>query len=135
LPADAAPSQSAPGAPPNPEDFYTGGDKWTQNTTLSPQMQALFDQEMRLQQGMFSTQNAALDRVNSTLGQSFNTSGLPQRASALDTASLPSMGSAYNPGQFGINMNSLPGMGSALDPSTLSMPDVLDPNSLTPMGR
>ena len=69
---------------PNRDQFYSG-DNWSQTTTLSPQMQALFDQGMQLEQGLFGTQNAALGRVNETLGQGF------------DTSSLPAMGSVYDP--------------------------------------
>lgn len=114
---------------PNAADYYTGGDNWSQTITLSPEMQALYDQEMRLQQGMFGAQNAGLDRVNQMMSQGFDMSGVPQGGVAMDTNALPSMGQALNtnslPG-FGqtLNINSLPGMGTALDT-----------NSLTPMGE
>jgi len=32
--------------PPDPNDFYTGGDQWTQTQSLSPEVQALFDRAM-----------------------------------------------------------------------------------------
>lgn len=57
---------------PNPQDFYSGGDQWSQTVTLSPEQQSLFDQYNRLQQGLFGTQDAALGRVQNTLGQEFN---------------------------------------------------------------
>lgn len=74
----------APTAP-NPQDFYTGGNNWTEKITLSPEMQALFDQNNKIQQGLFNAQDAALGRVNSTMSQPF------------DTSSLPAMGTVYDP--------------------------------------
>src|SRR5690606_36876401 len=65
---------------PNPEDFYSGGDQWTQTVELSPEMQALWDQQNRLQQGMFGAQDSALGRVNVMMGQGFDLSSLPDRA-------------------------------------------------------
>ncbi len=75
---------------PNPEDFYRGGDQWTQTVNLSPEMQALFDQEMALQSGLFGAQNAALGRVNSMMGSdpSFN---------SLNPGSLPDLAALYDP--------------------------------------
>lgn len=60
---------------PSRDQFY-GGDNWSQTTTLSPEMQALFDQGMALERGLFGAQDAALGRVNETLGQGFDTSGM-----------------------------------------------------------
>lgn len=71
---------------PNPTDFY-GGDNWTQTVSLSPEMQALFDQNMRLQRGLFGAQDAALGRVNRNM------------ASDLDTRSMQSLGDVYDPNQ------------------------------------
>lgn len=57
---------------PNPEDFYSGGDQWSQTVKLSPEQQALFDQYNRIQQGMFGSQDAALGRVQDVYSQGFN---------------------------------------------------------------
>lgn len=57
---------------PNPADFYTGGDQWSQTITLSPEQQALFDQYNRLQQGLFGSQDATLGRVQDMYSQGFN---------------------------------------------------------------
>lgn len=62
---------------PDRASFY-GGDNWSQTVTLSPETQALFDQSMALERGLFNTQNQALGRVNQTLGQGFDMSGVPQ---------------------------------------------------------
>lgn len=113
---------SAPVAP-NAQDYYTGGDQWTQNVTLSPEVQALFDQGMRLERGMFGAQDAALGRVNQTLGRGFDMSGVPQGGTALNLNSLPAMGSA-------LNMNSLPGMGQVFSPSGQQLP-IYDPTQQT----
>lgn len=70
---------------PNMSDFYTGGNNWTQTVKLSPEMQALLDQQNKLQMGLFDAQNAAAGRVNETMGQGF------------DMSQLPSAGSVYDP--------------------------------------
>ncbi|CAB3957284.1 hypothetical protein LMG7053_05242 [Achromobacter ruhlandii] len=76
------------GGMPNPQDYYSGdGDNWTQTVSLSPQMQALFDQNMKLQQGLFGAQDAALGRVNRNM------------ASDLDTSGMQALGSVYDPTQ------------------------------------
>lgn len=76
-------NQTAPNAP-NMDDFYSGGDNWTQRMTLSPEMQALFDQQNQLQQGLFGAQDQALGRVNQTMGQGFDMAGIPQSGSIYD---------------------------------------------------
>ncbi len=83
-PWQSSPNNVAPTAP-NAQDYYTGGDNWTQTITLSPEMQSLLDQQNKLQQGLFGAQDAALSRVNQTMGQGF------------DLSSLPSAGSVYDP--------------------------------------
>lgn len=98
------------GAAPNRDDFFSGGDNWTQKVTLSPEMQALFDQQNRLQQGLFGAQDQALGRVNQVMGQGFDMSGMPQGGTALNMSSLPGMGTA-------LDVNSLPGFGDIYDPT------------------
>lgn len=113
---------------PNPEDFYTGGDNWSQNIQLSPEMQQMLDQQNRIQLGLFGAQNNALDRVNSMMGTSFDTSGLPSGGSALNMSSLPGLGDVFDP-------NRLSAMGSVLDINGLpSMGTVLDINGLPTAG-
>lgn len=76
LPGAAAGSGGSSGSgsatPPNPNDFYSGGGNWSQTVQLSPEQQALFDQYNRLQQGLFGPQDAALGRVQNSLGSEFN---------------------------------------------------------------
>lgn len=69
---------------PNRDDFYSA-DNWQQTMSLSPEMQALFDQEMRIQQGLFGAQDATLGRVNSAMANGF------------DMSSLPAAGTVYDP--------------------------------------
>lgn len=62
-----------PGADPkNPQP----GD-WIQTTALNETGQQLYDADQALQLGMTGTSQAALGRVNDTLGQALDTSGLP----------------------------------------------------------
>lgn len=82
---------------PNAQDYYAGGDNWTQTITLSPEMQSLLDQQNKLQQGLFGAQDAALGRVNQTMGQGFDISGLPQGGQALNMGALPGFGEVYDP--------------------------------------
>lgn len=95
---------------PNAADFYSQGDNWTSTITLSPEMQALFDQQQKLQTGLFGAQDQALGRVNQTMGQGFDMSGVPQAGTALDINGLPQSGTALNP-------NALPGFGDVYDPT------------------
>lgn len=120
---------------PNPEDFWTGGDNWSQHINLSPEMQAMLDQQNRIQMGLFGSQDAALGRVNQAMAGGFNTSGLPAGGTALDMNGLPAAGQAYNPQQLGIDLSSLPGMGNVLNTGQLSaMPNALRQSDLSPLG-
>lgn len=74
---------------PNAADFYSQGDNWTSNITLSPEMQALFDQQQKLQTGLFGAQDQALGRVNQMMGQGFDMSTIPAAGS--------NFGSVYDP--------------------------------------
>jgi hypothetical protein len=61
---------------PDINSFYSGGDNWTQSVQLSPEMQALFDQNMKISQGLFGSQDATLGRVQQMMGSGFDTSGM-----------------------------------------------------------
>lgn len=101
--------------PPNAEDFWSGGDSWSQHVQLSPELQAQLDQQNKLAQGMFGAQDAALNRVNETLGQGFDTSRLPEAGTALNSSGLTGWGDLGNV----LNTSRLPGMGTALDMNSL----------------
>lgn len=73
----------APTAP-DRASFWSGGNDWTQTVTLSPEMQALLDQQNKLQMGLFDAQNAAAGRVNETMGQGFDMSNLPSAGQVYD---------------------------------------------------
>lgn len=86
-------------AAPDINSFYSGGDNWTQTVQLSPEMQAMFDQNMKVSQGLFGSQDAALGRVQQMMGSGFDTSNLPAAGTALDINGLPAAGSVYDPNQ------------------------------------
>ena len=69
---------------PNRDDFWIGGDNWTQTVQLSPEMQALLNQQMALEQGLFGAQDAALGRVNQAMANPFDISSLPDGGSVYD---------------------------------------------------
>lgn len=138
----------SPVSAPNMDDFWSGGDNWSQTISLSPEMQAILDQQNRIQMGLFGSQDAALGRVNQTMGNGFDTSGLsaggtalnmanmPGFGSVLDPSVLPASGQAYNPQSLGIDLSSLPGMGNVLNTGQLSaMPNALQQSDLAPLGQ
>lgn len=92
-------SSGSSAAMPNAQDFYSGGDNWTQTVTLSPEMQSMLDQQMKLSQGLFGAQDAALGRVNQMMGTGFDMSSLPAAGQALNVNGLPAAGSVYDPNQ------------------------------------
>lgn len=82
---------------PDQSGFYSGGDNWTQTVQLSPEMQAIFDQQMKLSQGLFGAQDSALNRVQQMMGTGFDMSKIPAAGTALNLNSLPGAGSVYDP--------------------------------------
>lgn len=64
-------------AAPDINNFYSGGDNWSQEVKFSPEMQALFDQQNKISQGLFGSQDAALGRVNQMMAGGFDASSLP----------------------------------------------------------
>lgn len=120
-PAPVAPDRNA---------FMNQSDNWTQTVTLSPEMQALFDQQNQLQRGLFGTQDAALQRVQQSLGQPFDPSGLPQ-ATPGDYSALIAQLAGGQGGNL-LNIGGLPGMGAVLDPGSLGPAgQVYDPSRAT----
>lgn len=53
--------------------------RWTQQTTLNPQMQAALDQQMGLQRQRSDLAGSFMNRVQSDFSQPFNFSGMPAR--------------------------------------------------------
>lgn len=84
IPVGSAGARGSAPVAPTREQFMTGGNDWTQTMTLSPEMQALFDQSMRLEQGLFGAQNLASDRVNEMMAQGFNVGELPAAGQVYD---------------------------------------------------
>lgn len=141
---------SGGGTMPTRDQFTNpGGDNWTSTVTLSPEMQAMLDQQNKLQMGMFGAQDQALTRTNEMMGQGFDTSGMPNWGQAYDPSNAPGYGNVLNPSSlpgygnvldmnagpgFGsvLDMNSMPGYGNVLDMNAMpGFGSVLDPNSLT----
>jgi len=61
--------------------YTQDGDKWTQNTTLSPAQQALYDQNNQISQGLLGTASQGLDYVNQMMANpTIDESLLPQRS-------------------------------------------------------
>lgn len=76
-----------PGADPeNPKP----GD-YIQTTQYSPEQQALYDQDNRISQSFMNTAQTGLDRVAGAIGSDFDTSGLGQLDTSLDTQNLPAL--------------------------------------------
>lgn len=63
---------------PDRNQFYSGGDNsWRADVTLSPEQQALLDQQNKIGLGLSNAQNNALNYVNQNLSQPFDESKLP----------------------------------------------------------
>jgi|SRR5690625_4496982 len=83
---------------PDRADFY-GDDNWEQRVELAPELQAILDQQWRLQHGLFGAQDAALGRVQDVIGRDFDVSQLPAGGTPLDLDSIPQAGDVYDPTQ------------------------------------
>ncbi len=64
------------------------GTQWNQTTTLSPQEQAIFDQEEAAKLGFGKLANSQLSQAQKTLGTPFTTEGLPDWAKYSDAPGL-----------------------------------------------
>lgn len=102
---------------PNRDDFWSGGDNWTQHIQLAPELQAQLEQQWAIQAGLMGPQNAALQRVRDMMGQGFDMSSLPGQAQVTGHQLDPSRLTQF--GQMGdvLDPNSLPGMGTAFSPT------------------
>jgi hypothetical protein len=54
------------------------GTQWNQTTSLSPQEQAIFDQEQKSRLGLGQFANQQIGQLKDVLGKPFNTQGLPE---------------------------------------------------------
>lgn len=74
---------------------------YTQQTTLSPGQQQLYDQGLGAQNAALGVANQQIGRVGDALGQPLDTSKLPSLQSGIDTSNLsvPGIQSSFNPGQ------------------------------------
>lgn len=68
---------------PNREDFYSGDqDRWESHMNLDPRVQALLDSNLATSQGLETSIQSALGRVNDTLGTGINYGALPAAGDA-----------------------------------------------------
>jgi hypothetical protein len=85
-------------------------DRFTQNTTLSPEQQQLYETSTRGQQGRTDLGNQQLSMYGSQIGTGINTSGLPQRVSNIQGGQQQTSVNAPS-GMYGrINTMGLPGL-------------------------
>lgn len=121
-----------PGADPNNPQ---AGD-WTQTTALSPEQQALYNSENRISQQFANMGESQLGRVNSTLGQEFDTSGLPALQGGVD----PRTGQAQRsptagPVQGQIQTGQLPQLGGDYESSRQAVVDAMMSRSAPELDR
>lgn len=85
---------------PTRDQFMTpGSDEWTANITLSPEQQALLNQDNRIKTALGTAAEQGLGRVNAAMGQPFDTSGMTAYG-AIPQGGGTSLGGgaqAYNP--------------------------------------
>ena len=115
----------APVAPIAPTaDKYQTGQSWTATQTLSPEQQAIYEQESRLNQGLLSTANRGLDYANNVLSQpGVDLSQLPSLTSNVPTGKLATgydvqsaTGNVANPNvQTSLNLSGVPALKSNID--------------------
>lgn len=86
------PAMDEPVAP-RYEDFYTGSidDGWTATQTLSPDQQALLDQQNKTSLGLASLADKGLGYVSNTLSSPFDMSGAPAYQSVYDMSRAPAV--------------------------------------------
>jgi len=119
------PTTQAPIAPIAPTaDKYQTGQNWTATQTLSPEQQAIYEQESRLNQGLLSTANRGLDYANNVLSQpGVDLSQLPSLTSNVPTGKLATSydvqsatGNVANPNvQTSLNLSGVPALKSNID--------------------
>ena len=119
------PRGEAPIAPIAPTaDKYQTGQNWTATQTLSPEQQAIYEQESRLNQGLLSTANRGLDYANNVLSQpGVDLSQLPSLTSNVPTGKLATgydvqsaTGNVANPNvQTSLNLSGVPALKSNID--------------------
>jgi hypothetical protein len=96
----------APVAPIAPTaDKYQTGQNWTATQTLSPEQQAIYEQESRLNQGLLSTANRGLDYANNVLSQP-----------GVDLSQLPSLTSNVPAGRLATGYNVQSATGNVANP-------------------
>lgn len=73
---------SSSGTQPNRADFTTSNNQWSSTVNLDPRVKALLDSQLSTSQGLNTSINSALSRVQQMMGQGINYGGLPAAGSA-----------------------------------------------------
>jgi hypothetical protein len=115
----------APVAPIAPtSDKYQTGQSWTATQTLSPEQQAIYEQESKLNQGLMATANRGLNYANDVLSQpGVDMSKLPSIASSVGS-NLPAMTSNVPGGQYATSYNVQNATGNVANPNVQSSLDL-----------
>lgn len=97
-------------------DKYQTGQSWTATQTLSPEQQAIYEQESKLNQGLMATANRGLNYANDVLSQpGVDMSKLPSIASSIGS-NLPAMTSNVPGGQYATGYNVQSATGDVANP-------------------
>lgn len=101
------------------------GDIWSQTTTLSPEQQALYEQQVQLQSGAQGAALGQLPKIQGALNQTTTYNGLPANVTGVDYGSLQSVDPNFARGgiQSSLDFSSLPqlnpgtGIQTSVDPA------------------
>lgn len=105
-------------------DKYQTGQSWTATQTLSPEQQAIYEQESKLNQGLMATANRGLNYANDVLSQpGVDMSKLPSIASSIG-GNLPAMTSNVPGGQYATSYNVQNATGNVANPNVQSSLDL-----------
>ena len=105
-------SGSTGGGMPTRDQFttYQQNDQPTITQSLSPEQQALYQQQVGLSQGLFGSQNQALQNVNASMAQPFDTSQLPGMVSSVNPGNIQFGFGGDNAMQMGLDTSGVPKM-------------------------
>lgn len=105
-------------------DKYQTGQSWTATQTLSPEQQAIYEQESKLNQGLMATANRGLNYANDVLSQpGVDMSKLPSIASSVG-GNLPAMTSNVPGGQYATSYDVQSATGNVANPNVQSSLDL-----------
>lgn len=95
--ADPGPMPQAPTAP------EIANDQWTQTVTLSPEQQAMLEQQNLLSSSLLGLAQGQLGRIGNSVSQPFSLGGFPSQVTNVgQTVGAPSSGAAPGQNKFGM---------------------------------